>query len=553
MTMLRDLPNRILIGSLLLALGAQPAGAQKFLADDPVGRDHDDLHVPRVPGEVELSSGWDVVENTFRQGPKKSAIPAARNTNTLGDVPDSSWWENRIGVRDMALDELVRGPNRGPGPDVDAPWTVLQGKSGGITPGFTIRDRRGDVYFIKLDPEKYFGLSTGADLIGSKFFHAFGYFVPETWVVYLKKDQIRIGSGARVREPGRKRRPMVPADLDRILHRAAALPDGRIRFVASKAVPGRVLGPHKYYGTRGDDPNDVIPHEHRRELRGYRVFCAWLNHDDSRSLNSLDTYVTEGGRSYVKHYLQDFSSILGSGSDWRRAIAPQNPRAGNEYIIDFGPILKTAFSLGIWERPWHGTRYEIHPQVGGIEAARFDPDAWRPEFPNAAFQHMLSEDAFWAARIVSRLSDDAIRAIVKEGDFRAPDAEAHLASVILQRRDKVLARYFSALNPLADFRVSSGAPGLLTFTNHGEDARLGRVDGYEYQWFALDNATGATGPLGPATRAGARSIPLPADRPEYLRVRIRTLAPGLDAWKKSVDVTLRTSGALRVVGVERER
>src|SRR5262249_21919633 len=247
----------------------------------------------------------------------------------------------------------------------------------------------------------------------------------------------------------------------------ASLPDGRLRFVASKKVPGHVIGPHKYFGTRPDDPNDVIPHEHRRELRGYRVFCAWLNHDDSRSINSLDSYVESGGRRWVRHYMQDFSSILGSGSDWRRAIAPQNPRAGNEYIVEFAPILKTAATFGVWQRPWHGIPYEVYPQVGGIEAARFDPDLWRPEYPNAAFQHMLPEDAFWAARIVAKFTDEMIRAIVREGDFRAPRAEAHLADVIIQRRDKVLARYLGALNPLADFRLDARADAaVLGFTNY---------------------------------------------------------------------------------------
>jgi hypothetical protein len=551
--MSRTRTTPLLAGALVVVLAAAPAPAQKFLPDDPLARDHDDLHVPRPPAEIELSTGWDVIENTFlRDGPEKGRILPAQNVNTLGEVPDSTWWENRIGARPLSIAELVRGPNRGDGPDVEGPWTVLRGKSGGITPGFTMRDARGDVYFMKVDPVEYPGLSTGAELIGSRFFHAFGYFVPETWIVYGRKQQIRIDPGAKVRVLGMKPRRMVQADLDRILADAAALPDGRIRFVATKAVPGRVLGPHKYFGTRPDDPNDVIPHEHRRELRGYRVFCAWLNHDDSRSLNSLDTYVSEGGRSYVKHYLQDFSSILGSGSDWRRTVAPQNPRAGNEYVVEASPILKTAFSLGIWERPWHDIEYRVFPQVGRIEAERFDPDLWRPEAPNAAFQHMLPEDAFWAARIVSRFSDEAIRAIVQEADLQAPEAEAHLASVIARRRDKVLARYFGALNPLGDFRLAQDGEGVLTFTNHGEEARLAAVEAYEYQWFALDNATGRTEPVGAVARVKDRAVPLPAPGPAYLMVRIRTVAPGAGAWRKAVDVYLSGTAPSRIVGIERE-
>jgi hypothetical protein len=561
MGMKLQLRRLLLLLAMAVALSASSASAQRFLSDDPVLRDKDDLPI-EPPGEIELSTAWDVIENSFgRPRPGKEPIPPAQNVNTLGDVPDSSWFTNRISIRPMSVEEIVRGPNRGAGPETDGDWTVIRGKSGGITPGFTIRDSRGDVYFIKVDPAKYFGLSTGADVIGSRFFHAFGYFVPETWVTSQRKDRIRIGEGAKVRVHGMKPRRMEPADLDRLLSGVARLPDGRIRFVASLAVPGKVVGPHKYHGTRPDDPNDVIRHEHRRELRGYRVFCAWLNHDDSRATNSLNTFVSipdampngAKAKGYLRHYLQDFSSILGSGSDWRRAIAPQNPRAGNEYIIEIRPILKTTFSLGIWQRPWHGVKYEVYPQVGGIEADFFDPDKWKPEYPNPAFERMLPEDAFWAARIVAKFSDEVIRAIVAQADLRAPEAEDHLSRMIIRRRDKVFARYFGALNPLADFRLETdGSAATLTFTNYGEDARLGSVEAYEHQWFAFDNVTGATEPIGTVARAQGRTLPLPDARPPFLMVRIRTLAPGADRWKKRVDVFIRTGDELKVVGIDRE-
>src|SRR4030095_2825704 len=100
------------------------------------------------------------------------------------------------------------------------------------------------------------------------------------------------------------------------------------RALASRMVEGQVVGPFSYRGTRSDDPNDTIPHENRRVLRGLRVLSAWLNHQDTRSINTMDTLVTEDGRQYLKHYLIDFGSILGSAG-----YAPKEPWTGHEYFI----------------------------------------------------------------------------------------------------------------------------------------------------------------------------------------------------------------------------
>ena len=98
-----------------LLLGS-PALAQRFLADDPVWHDRDDLPIDE-PGEIELNTPYDVIEHTFFvRSPKPGTIRPAQNVNTLGEVPDSSWFTNRIGVRPMSLEEIARGPNRGTDP-----------------------------------------------------------------------------------------------------------------------------------------------------------------------------------------------------------------------------------------------------------------------------------------------------------------------------------------------------------------------------------------------------------------------------------------------------
>ncbi len=280
--------------------GAQsevPAGAQagdhrrKFFPDDPMKADLDNLPIEK-PSEVELSGIYDVIEHSFGYKPGEN-IPRAVNVNTLGEVPDSSWFTNRIGIREMSIAELVRGPARIGGPDLSAPLTVVAAKTAGISPGFTVRDSRGDVYFMKFDPQSYPNLSTAVDVIASKFFYAMGYNVPENYIAYIDPGNLQIEPGTEVVIAGDHREAMSQRHLDEIFAKVARLPDGRARAIASLQLAGEPVGPFKFYGVRGDDPNDIFPHQHRRELRGYRVFCAWLNHDDSRSINSLDMYVEE--------------------------------------------------------------------------------------------------------------------------------------------------------------------------------------------------------------------------------------------------------------------
>ena len=72
---------------------------------------------------------------------------------------------------------------------------------------------------------------------------------------------------------------MHQAQLEKILDEVPVRiewPD--IRVMASLSTPGRIIGPFRYEFTRSDDPNDLIPHDRRRDLRGLAVLFAWLNH-----------------------------------------------------------------------------------------------------------------------------------------------------------------------------------------------------------------------------------------------------------------------------------
>ncbi len=101
--------KRLVLVTCLLAANA--AQAQKFYPDDPIAEDRDNLPID-APGELELSPTYDLLENSFAPPELEDPVPRAMNVNTLGEVPDSSWFVNRIGVRDISIEELLPVPAR---------------------------------------------------------------------------------------------------------------------------------------------------------------------------------------------------------------------------------------------------------------------------------------------------------------------------------------------------------------------------------------------------------------------------------------------------------
>ncbi len=535
------------IGSL--SVSGFPQG-NKFRSDDPLAADPDQLSIPQ-PGSVELSQTMDILKNTFALRPDKGVpIAAAENVNTLGEVPDSTWFTNRMSQRVMTIGEVVRGPNQVDGPDRSVPWVIIAVKSEGITPGFTIRDGRDDVYFIKFDPPKYPQLATSTEVISTKFFHAFGYHVPENYLSFIRREELRISPEARLEDDEGKERPVQESDIDRIFKWAFQHLDGTTPVIASRLLPGTPLGHFQYHGTRSDDPNDIFPHENRRELRGLRVFSAWLNHDDSRSINSLDMYLGSPGEGHVQHHLIDFGSCLGSGS-----VKPQTRRAGNEYLLEGKPIVKAGLTLGIWDRPWRHVKYPDYPAIGRFEAEFFEPQLWKPEYPNPAFQRLQPEDAFWATRTILRFSDEMIRAIVETGQISDPDASNFLVETLIKRRDKIIRYYLARINPLDEFELTgrTGPSMRLEFKNLGLEAGLASTSTYQYQWFRFDNQLQSLEPLGQISSSTEPSLAVVQDRAAYLMVRISTQVSEQPDWKKTVEVFIRNDPQNpTVVGVDRE-
>lgn len=514
---------------LLILAAAATLQAQRFYPDDPLLVEPPPLDAGK-PARRKLSDWydlfWHILATPGEKQPKTGPPIRARNVNTLGDPMDGAWYVRRHYWRRMTIGELQRGAG-GTAPPV-APWTVVAAKGEGITPGFTVIDAARRRFFIKLDPKTNPEMMTAAEVISARFFHALGYHVADEYIVEFDPKDLVIQDRLTFINQHGLERPFTRRNLAELLVKAPRLGNGRYRAVASLALEGQPLGPFRWFGTRTDDPNDTVPHEHRRELRAAHVFFAWLDHDDSRAINTLDTLITRGGKTHIRHHLLDFGSTLGSGSD-----KPNSPRSG-AYHFSWREAAIQMASLGFVIPYWAKARYPRYSSIGLFESEVFDPEKWLPEYPNPALLNRLPDDEFWGAKQVMHFTDDEIRAIVGTGRLTDPKAEDYLVRCLIERRDKIGRAYFRKVLPVDRFEVRGGE---LAFEDLAAGHGLPSPAPYEISWREYDNAKEAPGA---ALGSGPR---IPAATAAYVVAEIGSpRRPG-----QTVRVWLHQG---RVVGVE---
>ena len=499
--------------------------------------------------EREIDLEYDTLENLFSWPGDQTPNVRAQNLNTIDEVPDSTWFTNRLGTVPVTVDELVKGPGSGTGP-APGGWTVISAKNDGVMPGFTVRDSAGQVWFIKFDPPGYPAMATGTEVLVARLFWGLGYHVPETHLATLRPEELTIDDQARIKSPSGNRRRFKESDIRLLLRRAHRESDGSYRVVASKALEGRPVGGFRFYGTRSDDPNDVIPHEHRRELRGYGTFSAWLNHVDSKSINTLDTVVEQDGKQVVRHHLLDFGSTIGSAGVYAREAYE-----GWEYSRRARRRWPACRAWGSTSRTGGRSRCIVqNPSAPSPLTTRSGtPSGGNPATRNSAFRSARLDDKFWAARRLQAFTDEMLNTLIGVGQFNDPKSEEMLSKFLIERRNAILRRYLPAVNPVVDVRLSPS--GTLTFRNAAVDADVAHAPKeYVVAWQRFDNATGTTTNLG-ETRASATNVNAPKDLPAaagtYIRVEISANG-GPESWTEPAHAYFRREAAgWTLVGFER--
>ena len=470
-------------------------------------------HAVCVPEEYESPFVWDGVNlMVFHPITRFFAVdPAGEsvNVNALDEVPDSSWFTNRIGKTPMTPDDLAKGVCDEKilhADDPDGSWVIDQGKENGANPGFRVNIQGVGKFLLKADEGDHPERATGATSIATRLYHAAGYFTSCDSVVYVRRSLLKLTPGLSHSDNTGVTRAFGEKQLAKVLNGASKRGE-LYRLVASKWLPGHPLGPFQYEGVRKDDPNDVILHQDRRELRGQRVLAAWLNHFDSREQNSMNTWMpvnakeTDASPGHIQHWIMDLNDCFGSEWQWESLTK----RIGSSYYFDGKEIGRDFVTLGIPERPWD--KVQRHPDgdiFGFFESEQFEPAEWKGGYQNPAFLRMSERDGAWMARILARFTREHVEAAVRVGDFTEPKHSAFLVRTLLERQRKILSRYFGKVSPVADLTVHDGqlcGVDLARKTETYEPAR------FRY------SAVVHTGPELERTEAVAPSV-LPFDRPE---------------------------------------
>lgn len=421
----------------------------------------------------------------------------ALNVDNFDEVADSAWFTNRLG-RTGTFANNFKTP-----PLLSGKWKVIANNKKKDVQEFVIHDAKGDDYLIRVDNDPDW-LVSGGEMLGALVLGAAGYNVTENYIVEFNSGIL---------------------DKDVVSR-------GRYRALAVRIPKGTQLGYFAYQGKRKDDPNDRIPHEHRRELRGLRIFSAFLNNRSVNIRNNLDIYENK----YVTHYLSNLSAPL---ANMRSEFLSGSTKTQ-------GHTVDSLFSFGFYNPYWTAADSQVKEYKGVLSSEKFRPEKWKPNDQNMAFRFMTNRDAFWATSIIQKLSDDDIREIVGIAGYKNQKVADRVAEELIIRRDKIVAYWFKKLNPLFNFKLN----GVITFDDlGGSDDTIHRFRIRDIKGdLIFQDWQETTGD----------SIPLPDNinellaRKRYLVVSVQTLRnERKNWWSPSVDVYLEDKDGPTILGIHR--
>lgn len=499
--------------------GGNPVGPVRFANAPPVWQVNDRVSIKEPAENLFLKSFYhfDTYYIRARYGLRLERDRRAQGVNALDEVPNSTWFTNRLGVREVTPEEIRRGPAHLPdSPEKHLPWTIKSSKEGGSAIGFVAEDSRGVKFILKFDVKEEPETETAADVIVARIFWAAGWNVPSDHVVYFKREDLEIAKDAYVKDATGKKHPIDKKFVDEQLALVSHEADGRIRGLASVYIAGKPVGGMTRVGVRKDDPNDVIPHELRRDVRGVHAMAGWLAHADLKEDNTLDSWEEDPANKqvkYVVHYLIDFGKALGAMSKIETRWYPDY-----QYDIDLLEMFGSLFSLGLHAQPWEG---RVNPRMLGVglySDRDYDPGAYKPNTMShtAVISWADRFDRFWASKILIRFTREQLAAAVSVGRLTQPASAAYLLETLIKRQRRTAQYWFRRVNPIDELAVE---PAGLCFVDlalrHQLESRATTFTARAYDASGREVAWQGAAKADAAGRACLASPPLASGKDRY--------------------------------------
>jgi hypothetical protein len=437
--------NSFAVGLLACSAACSGYRPARFAVRPPVDETHDDapIPVPRwrwVPEPVYLSEVY--LHRPLRETLDLSRYPDAGDINSMDEVARSSWFA----ARTLDVGAMARGPET-TGPPLP-PFTVLPEPPMALASGsFVILDSRGQRYEIGTDPHDRPEMRTAAAAIASRIFWALGYNAPPVFLIRARAEDFWRSEGAA-------------ADVSAMLEAGAPPSSHYYRLAAVAWPPGVLLGYAPESGTRGDDPNDVVPHENRRTLRALKVFASWLALEGLGPSKTVDRYVGPPGEGHVIHFITGLDEALGASNVVRATDPPPAEGGGSPFT--------RLLTLGLFPNP-RPTPTQTDLRAVGEFSADVDAGAFAPPLPYEPADRMLGPDAYWAVKRMLALSSMHLTLAIAAGQIGDPRAQRTLLTALEARRAKVARYWFDRVTPI---ELVSLAQTKLTLRDEAVQSRL---------------------------------------------------------------------------------
>jgi hypothetical protein len=351
----------------------------------------------------------------------------ARDLNCWDEVPASTWFTPGGDAVPAPYRSLFAAMRQAPPSvrlDHSGPLQVLDARVDGPDPYLVVRDARGARYWLDFDEPTAPEQRTAAAVAASRLLRLAGYPVLDCGIDAITPGELELAPRAILTGEFWSSSDLRAADLDRFLgRRSGGRREAKIRVAASRLPEGIALGSFPERGVRGDDPNDRIPHQERRSLRGLRILASWIDYAAWREDRTLDVWLQPEG--FVRHYIRGLTRTLGAGPSAAAAGEPGTPAGA----------------------------------FGSLPSTEFDPLQWTTVDPCAPFTAIGWGDALWGVRQLLMIAPEQIRAAVKAAGLTDPEREAILTGTLIERREQIARAWLERVNGAEGFAVREVAPG----------------------------------------------------------------------------------------------